>query len=181
MSHPHRPKPNPRHQETDPDGVQLTKGSEPTRPIGKSILSKSQDSKLLDWTIDQLPGLSVQNQAQLINAGIQTTRQLLQRTRTPDQRQTLATQLQIHIQHLNKWVALANLARIPAVGCQYCGLLLHAGVSSPAQLAQTPIPRLHQQILRLHLSTLQRQDLCPDFGQVSEWIEQAKRVKPLKP
>lgn len=129
-----------------------------------------------NWAIGQLPGLSEQNQAKLEDCGIRTTFQLLQHSKTPQQRQQLATQLQIHIQHVNKWVSLANLARIPAVGCQHCGLLLHAGISSPLQLAQTPLPRLHRQLLKLHVATLQRQDLCPTLDEVALWVEQAKRM-----
>jgi hypothetical protein len=129
-----------------------------------------------NWAIEQLPGLSEQNQAKLANCGIHTTFQLLQQAKTTEQRQRLAAQLQIHVQHVNKWVALANLARIPAVGCQHCGLLLHAGISSPLQLAQTPLPRLHRQLLKLHVATLQREDLCPKLDEVALWVEQAKRI-----
>jgi hypothetical protein len=127
-----------------------------------------------NWDISQLPGLSQRDQSLLLNCGIQTTRQLLQNTKTAAQRQGLATRLQIHPQWVNKWVALADLARVPAVGCQYCGLLLHAGVSSLPQLAEISLPRLHQQILKLQVSMMQRPDLCPGLEQVAEWIQQAR-------
>jgi hypothetical protein len=127
-----------------------------------------------NWAIAQLPGLSAQDQSRLAACGIQTTFQLLSQARTASQRQALATQLQTHTQYVNKWVALADLARIPAVGCQYCGLLLHAGISSPSQLAQTPLPRLHRQILKLQVAMMQRQDLCPSLNEVAQWIEQAQ-------
>lgn len=135
------------------------------------------------WAIAQLPGLNAEDRSQLAACGIHTTQQLLQQAQTSAQKQLLATRLQVHIQHVKKWVALADLARIPAVGYQYCGLLLHAGISSPAQLAQTPLPRLHKQILKLHISMMQRQDFCPDLGEVAQWIEQAKQLsqKPILP
>jgi len=129
-----------------------------------------------NWPIALLPGLSEQDQTRLHNGGIQTTLQLLHKAKTPSQRQALASLLQIHIQYVNKWVALANLSRIPAVGCQHCGLLLHAGISSPAQLAQTSLPRLHHQILKLHVAMMQRPDLCPSLDEVSRWIEQAQQL-----
>lgn len=129
-----------------------------------------------DQSIAQLPGLSEANQTQLADCGIRTVQQLWQQTRTLAQRQKLAGRLQIHIQHVNKWAALADLARIPAVGCQYCGLLLHAGVSSPAQLAQTSLPRLHRQVLKLQIAMMQRQDLCPSLEQVAQWIRQAEQI-----
>lgn len=129
-----------------------------------------------NWPIALLPGLSEQDQTRLAACGLQTTLQLLHKTQTPTQRQVLASSLQIHIQYVNKWVALANLSRIPAVGCQHCGLLLHAGISSPAQLAQTSLPRLHHQILKLHVAMMQRPDLCPSLDEVSCWIEQAQQL-----
>jgi len=86
----------------------------------------------------------------------------------------LANQLQIQSRYINKWVALADLARIPSVGCKYCGLLLHAGVSCVTQLAQTPVNRLHQQILRLQVAMMQRKDLCPHVEEVAVWIKQAR-------
>lgn len=129
-----------------------------------------------DWDLDQLPGLSAADRARLNQCGIHTTQALLRQGRSLPQRQALATRLQLHIQHVNKWVALADLARIPAVGCQYCGLLLHAGIGSPEQLAQTPISRLHQQILKLQVANLQRRDQCPTLGEIDRWIEQAKQL-----
>lgn len=127
-----------------------------------------------DWPIEQLPGLSHQDQSQLREYGITTTLALLRKASNPVQRQSLANQLQIPLQYVNKWVALADLARIPSVGCQYCGLLLHAGVSCASQLAQMPFHRLHQQILKLHVATMQRRDLCPSIEEVQKWIQQAR-------
>lgn len=129
-----------------------------------------------DWSIEQLPGLSHQHQSQLLECGITTTGQLLRQASTPTARQQLATRLQIKIQYLNKWVALAELARIPSVGCQYCGLLLHAGVCSVSQLSQIPPHRLHQQILRLQVAMMQRRDLCPSVELVQQWIQQAQTM-----
>jgi hypothetical protein len=128
-----------------------------------------------DWPIEQLPGLSHHDQSQLIECGITTTLALIRKASNPTQKQALANQLQIHVQYVNKWVALADLARIKSVGCQYCGLLLHAGIGSASQLAHTPLHRLHQQILRLHVATMQRRDLCPSIEKVQEWIQQAQR------
>jgi len=129
-----------------------------------------------DWPIAHLPGLSKENQSQLEECNITTTEQLIRMTKTPAAKVLLANQLQINIQYVNKWVAMANLARIPSVGCQYCGLLLHAGVASAAQLAQMPVERLHQQVLRLHVATMQRNDLTPSVDRVQKWVQQARLV-----
>lgn len=129
-----------------------------------------------DWSIEQLPGLSLPDQSKLRELGITTTGQLLKKVSTPQSMQALASQLQIKSQYVQKWVALADLARIPGIGCQYCGLLLHAGVCSVSQLAQIPAHRLHQQILRLQVAMMQRRDLCPQVEEVAVWIKQAREL-----
>ncbi len=129
-----------------------------------------------DWPIEQLPGITEVEQAKLQHCGIITTKQLIQQGKTAETRVNLANKLQVNLQYVNKWIALADLARIPGIGLQYCGLLLHSGIGSVAQLAQTPTHRLHQQIMRLQVSTMQRRDLCPTIDVVQQWSQQAKRV-----
>lgn len=150
----------------------------PTQIAMKTLRGpRSGRSRSQDWQIEQLPGLSTDDQVRLENCGITTTLQLCEQTATSTKRAELANQLAIHIQHVNKWAALADLARIPGVGCHYCGLLLHAGISSPAQLAQTPLPHLHRQVLRLQVAMMQRQDLCPSLEEIKQWIEQARYLE----
>ncbi|WP_373542243.1 DUF4332 domain-containing protein [Chamaesiphon sp.] len=131
---------------------------------------------ICDWSIGDLPGLNDTEQALLIELGITTTSQLL--TVAPDAatKQQLAISLGTKIQYVNKLVALADLARIPGIGCQYNGLLIHTGIISVKQLAQMPAHKIHQQILKLHVATLQRRDLCPDLAQVQNWIGQAQEL-----
>ncbi|MBE9127396.1 MULTISPECIES: DUF4332 domain-containing protein [unclassified Coleofasciculus] len=129
-----------------------------------------------NWSIEQLPGLSEDDCTKLQEQGITTTGKLLKTASNPQSKQALANQLQIKSQYVNKWVALADLARIPGIGCQYCGLLLHAGICSVPQLAQTPVHKLHQQILRLQVATMQRRDFCPQLEEVATWIKQAREL-----
>ncbi|MBE9189100.1 DUF4332 domain-containing protein [Gloeocapsopsis crepidinum LEGE 06123] len=140
-------------------------------------VNRSSPTQILqkNWQISELPGLNIQEQAQLAQLGISTTLQLLQHQTSP-QRQALATQLRVRVETVNKWVALADLARIPSVGCQHCGVLLHIGIISVGQLAQTPLHRLYQQILRLQVATLHRRDLCPSRSEMQVWINQARSL-----
>lgn len=125
-----------------------------------------------NWPIEQLPGLAEQDLKALKQQGIAKTGELLAAARSMPKQQ-LAAKFQVHPQKLAKWIALAELAQVPAVGIQHCGLLLHAGVSSCAQLALMPAPRLHQNLLRLQVALLQKRDLCPSVGEVTQWIQQA--------
>ncbi|MBE9051733.1 DUF4332 domain-containing protein [Nostocales cyanobacterium LEGE 11386] len=129
-----------------------------------------------DWPIEELPGLSQEEKSRFQNCGIKTTKELIKQGKTAETRVNLANKLQVNLQYVNKWIALADLARIPSVGMQYCGLLLHAGIGSVAQLSQTPTHRLHQQIMRLQVATMQRRDLCPAIELVQQWSQQAKGV-----
>jgi hypothetical protein len=128
------------------------------------------------WPIAQLPGLSAQNESLLQEFGIATTGQLLKKATSSERKLLLSNQLQVHVQYIHKWVALADMARIPSVGCEYSGLLLHAGVASVKQLAEISVQRLHQQILRFYVGNMQRRDLCPGVELVQMWIQQAKML-----
>jgi len=127
----------------------------------------------------QLPGIAEEDCSKLRDRQIATTWQLLQRTKTVAEKRSLAAELHITERLVSKWVALADLARVPGVDCQYCGMLLHAGIISVAQLTQIPARKLHQQLLRLVVATLQSPDLCPGVEEVSQWIERSRRLVPL--
>jgi len=126
--------------------------------------------------IEKLPGLSAPQIEQLRACGITTTFDLLRQGNTTAQRRQLSAQLNTNIKYINKWAALANLARIPGVGCEHCGLLLHAGVSTPRQLAGMSVQRLHPLLRRLQVQLLNRADLAPDTAQVASWIQRAKTL-----
>lgn len=128
-----------------------------------------------NWPIEQLPGLDEPDLKALKQQGIANTGALLAAARSMHQQQ-LAAKFQVHPQRLRKWIALAELAQVPGVGIQHCGLLLHAGVSSCAQLALMPASRLHKNLLRLQVALLQKRDLCPSVGEVTQWIQQARNL-----
>ncbi|WP_019505285.1 DUF4332 domain-containing protein [Pleurocapsa sp. PCC 7319] len=129
------------------------------------------------WSIDRLPGLMLREQELLKRNNITDTKELLNQTSTPNSRLALANQLKMNLKQINKLVALADLARLPSVGYRYCGLLLHAGMISVTQVAQTPFHRLHRQIVRLQVATLQRKDLSPPVEEVRRWVEEARLLK----
>ena len=126
------------------------------------------------WSIDRLPGI-MRSQVELLEKNnITDTKMLLKFSTNLESKQSLASKLKLNQKYINKWIALADLARIPSVGDKYCGLLLHAGIISAAQLAQTPFYRLHGQIVRLQVATLQTKELSPPVELVKKWVEEAK-------
>lgn len=129
-----------------------------------------------NWAIAELPGLNENYHHLLKINGINTTHQLLLATQTQRTKHDLAARLNIHPQYVSKWVAMADLARLKSVGVQYCGLILHCGVASVAQLAQTPFNRLHQSIVKLHVANMRRRDLAPSVAIVKQWVAEAKNL-----
>ena len=141
------------------------------------MLGNHRKISSLNFSLDQLPGLSTKDCKKLQNYGMTTTHALLQKAgRNKAQKEALAIALNVRLQLLMKWLAFADLARIPTVGCQHCGLIVHSGIVSLEQLAQTPLGQLHKQIMRLQIQNLQRADLCPDIGEMSVWIKQARQI-----
>ncbi len=138
--------------------------------------AKLSGIKEKNWAIEELPGLKQDEIDNLKSKGFTSTLSLVKQGRNLQEKLILAQKLQVHVQYVNKWVALADLARIPAVGTEYCGLLLHAGIASVIQLTTTPPHRLHKQILRLQVATLQRRDLCPAVELVQQWVQDAKKL-----
>jgi Domain of unknown function (DUF4332) len=128
------------------------------------------------WPLTDLPGMSAQDYQKLYDVEIESTAVLLKRTKTLEKQRHLAQKLQISDRWVRKWMALAELSHLKSVGCQYCGLLLHAGVTSVAQLSTMSPSMLHRHILRLQVTNLQRRDLCPTAGVVMQWIQEAKQV-----
>ncbi len=127
------------------------------------------------WSLDQMPGLSAADRQRLRSNGIHTTQQLLVRSQTPAQMRLLAAQLQMSERWVRKWAALAELSQLPSVGYQYCGLLLHGGVTSIPQLATLSAQTLHRRLLRLQVTTTARRDLCPSPGTLNRWIKEAQQ------
>ncbi|MGB3202263.1 MAG: DUF4332 domain-containing protein [Nodosilinea sp.] len=128
------------------------------------------------YPLDQLPGLSSTHAKTMAQLGLTSTDQLRRFGASAARRQTLAQKMQVPLRYVTKWVVLADLARVPGVGCQFNGLLLHAGIMSVAQLADCTAQGLYTQLRRLHVATLQRNDLCPGADQVNSWIQQARAI-----
>jgi hypothetical protein len=128
-----------------------------------------------NWPIADLPGLKLDESAQLAAIGLHTTRDLLHNSTNIIQQTAIAQRLHLHVHHIQKWRALADLARLPSVGHTYCGLLLHAGVPSVRHLATLAPGRLHRQILKLQIVATGQTNICPAAGLVQQWIQQAKQ------
>jgi len=127
-----------------------------------------------DWPIAQLPRLDETTRSRIESLGINTTQDLLHKA--VQEKAAIARYLELTPQQVSKWVIMADLAQVESVGCEYCGLLLHAGVGSIAQLSQMHPHQLHRKILRLQVSLFQRKDYCPPIEIVQKWILEARQL-----
>lgn len=128
------------------------------------------------WPLKNLPRLDETTRSRLESLGIQTTADLLKKGQTAAGKSAIAQHLQQKPQQVSKWLIMADLARIESIGCDYCGLLLHAGIASIPQLSQMYPQKLHRQILRLQVSLFKRKDYCPPVETVQKWIIEAKQL-----
>lgn len=124
--------------------------------------------------IEQLPGLKSTEIELLRLHGIVDTEELLARGATLPQRQALANLLKLKLERVSKLLVLADLARVPQINCRYCGLVLHSGIASVSQLANSSVGRLHQQMLRLSVATTRSKNFCPSIEVVKQWVEEAR-------
>ncbi|WP_066342830.1 DUF4332 domain-containing protein [Geminocystis sp. NIES-3708] len=128
--------------------------------------------KIID--IENLHGISPMDVKSLKSLGINTNLELLKFTVNSQKQQELALKIGVNHKNILKWIVLADLSRLESVGSEYCGLILHSGILSTAQLSQITASQLHRQVLRLQVATLRRKDLCPSLSLVQTWIKEAK-------
>jgi predicted flap endonuclease-1-like 5' DNA nuclease len=111
----------------------------------------------------------------LQEAGIRTTQALLEKGASPQGRKEIAEKTGITGTLILEWVNHADLFRIKGVGEEYSDLLEAAGVDTVPELAQRNPEHLYQKLVEVNQEKkLVRQ--LPSGGQVSDWIEQAKRM-----
>lgn len=126
--------------------------------------------------LSDLPGMQKTDIDKLQNLGITDTKQLLTIGKNKQARELLAQKIGVNARYVHKWFALADLASLPSVGIEYCGLILHSGILSVVQLSQCQPHQLQRQILRLQVANLRRRDLCPSFSLIQTWIQEAKNL-----
>jgi len=114
--------------------------------------------------------------ATLAKQKVVTTDDLLQAGATPKARQALAKTTGISLEQLTGWVNMSDLVRIKGVGPEMVRLFAAAKVHTVKQLrAQNPA-RLHKSVVAANGKTKITEKL-PDEEQLTNWIEQAKKLK----
>lgn len=125
--------------------------------------------------IKDIEGIGPAYAKKLEKAGIRTTDALLKAGASAKGRKQLAAETGISETLILEWVNLADLYRISGIGSEYADLLEEAGVDTIAELAKRVPANLYQKMAEVN----QAKNLVnrmPGLGQVSDWIEQAKKL-----
>ncbi len=125
--------------------------------------------------IVEIEGIGPTYAKKLIDAGINTTDDLLEVASTRKGREELSEKTGISEKLILEWVNLADLFRIKGVGEEYSDLLEEAGVDTVVELSLRNPENLHTKILEVNEEKkLVRRP--PTLNEVREWIEQAKKL-----
>jgi len=107
--------------------------------------------------------------------GIENSDQLLNASRTPQQRQELANKVGVHHQRILELANRADLARIVGVGKIYSDLMEKAGVDTVKELSNRVPEHLHE-ALRHHNNKRRPKGRAPSIKEVTDWVNQAKAL-----
>ena len=109
---------------------------------------------------------------------ITTCDQLLAAAGHFEDRTALAGAAWLAPDRLTDLVRQADLARVQGIGVVFGRMLAELGIGDVATLAQQEPGRLHER-LRLHNETNDLARRSPTAGEVTDWIEQARRLPSL--
>ena len=128
----------------------------------------------MDYPIIEIEGIGPVYKEKLAELSINTTLELLKRTRTPNMREELAEESDISEKLILEWANLADLMRINGVGEEWSDLLEEVGVDTVPELGQRNPDNLWTAIDEFDVSKSRMVRTKPSKDQVADWIEQAK-------
>lgn len=125
--------------------------------------------------LTQVEGIGEVYAQKLIDAGIATTDDLLEKGATPQGRKDIVEKTGVSPKLILTWVNHVDLFRIKGVGEEYADLLEAAGVDTVPELAQRNAQNLRQKLMEVNEEKkLVRQ--IPSEAQVTDWVEHAKTL-----
>jgi predicted flap endonuclease-1-like 5' DNA nuclease len=125
--------------------------------------------------LTEVEGIGARFAQKLMDAGIATTRELLEEGASPQGRAEIAEKTGISPDRILRWINHVDLFRITGVGQEYAELLEAAGVDTVPELAQRNPTNLHQKMVEVNQEKkLVRQ--VASQGQVVEWVKQAQEL-----
>lgn len=129
----------------------------------------------MTYKIIDVEGIGNVNAKKLVEAGINTVDDLLQKAKTPAGRKTLEETTGISGKSILKWTNHADLMRINGVGPQFSELLEAAGVDTVKELKHREAENLQQKLEEIN-NKRNLVNRVPSVSEVQKMINQAKEL-----
>ena len=133
------------------------------------------------YHIQKIRGIDISLGEKLIQNGIKTTEDLLEKTSKPEGRKELAEKIGVSTDLVLEWANRADLLRIPGMDQDYSNLLEDAGVDTIVELSKRIPEHLHKKLIEVNKEKKVAYKFAyflkyPKLEEVKEWIEQAKKI-----
>lgn len=129
----------------------------------------------MTYKIIDIEGIGNVNAKKLVEAGINTVDDLLQKAKTPAGRKALEETTGISGKSILKWTNHADLMRINGVGPQFSELLEAAGVDTVKELKHRVADNLQQKLEEIN-NKRNLVNHVPSVSEVQKMIDQAKEL-----
>lgn len=129
----------------------------------------------MTYKIIDIEGIGNVNARKLVEAGINTVDDLLQKAKNPAGRKTLEETTGISGKSILKWTNHADLMRINGVGPQFSELLEAAGVDTVKELKHRVADNLQQKLEEIN-NKRNLVNRVPSVSEVQKMIDQAKEL-----
>lgn len=129
----------------------------------------------MTYKIIDVEGIGNVNAKKLVEAGINTVDDLLQKAKTPAGRKTLEETTAISGKSILEWANHADLMRINGVGPQFSELLEAAGVDTVKELKHRVAENLQQKLEEIN-NKRNLVNRVPSVSEVQRMIDQAKEL-----
>lgn len=126
-------------------------------------------------SLSELKGVTEAVLTSLKGQGISDSDSLLEKARTPQGRNALATASGIDAATILELTNRADLTRLKGVGRVYSDLLEEAGVDTVKELARRVPANLHAKLIEIN-SKRQLTQRPPSAEQIADFVEQAKAL-----
>jgi predicted flap endonuclease-1-like 5' DNA nuclease len=125
--------------------------------------------------LEEIEGVGPVYAQKLKEAGVATTKALLDKGATAKGRKEVAEKSGISDKLILEWVNHVDLFRIKGVGSEYADLLEEAGVDTVRELAQRKPENLVQKMAETN-ATKKLVRRLPTLKEVTSWVAQAKEL-----
>jgi hypothetical protein len=113
--------------------------------------------------------------AKLREAGVRSEDDIVLRTRSDTDRQTLARQLHVSAELIASWYDYATLLELRKIDVPYANLLTRTGVRSRAALASEQAQPLRARLVEANAGN-HTVESVPEQGDLEDWIRQAREL-----